>query len=133
MSTENKDFLNFFNLINSHIDYIIEHRKSKADDKDIKDSKNELLDDFKLSIDFEILQNAEFLKFFDLVWNNYEDKEKCEKELKSHLDEQNKKFNQATVLEKAIIAYQLLTKTAEGFKLFSFIRKLFLIIKILFR
>ena len=68
--------------------------------------------------DVQKIRNDYCMNFFNLVWKNFNDKEKCLKEMTFYLNELNQKFNIATVLDKAIIAYQLLTKTAQGLNYF---------------
>ena len=135
MTYENKDFLEYYNFINHYTDYIIKFRKENdSDEKDENKLKNELLSELEMFIeDVQKIRNDYCMNFFNLVWKNFNDKEKCLKEMTVYLNELNQKFNIATVLDKAIIAYQLLTKTAQGLKIFFFINKKYLNNFFLFR
>lgn len=116
MTYENKDFLEYYNFINHYTDFIIKFRKENdSDEKDENKLKNELLSELEMfNDDVHIIRNEYCMNFLNLVWKNFNDKEKCLKEMTFYLNELNQKFNVATVIDKAIIAYQLLTKTAQG-------------------
>ena len=115
MTYENKDYLEYYNFIKHYTDYIIKFRRLDSDEKDENKRKNELLIELEMFIDdAQKVRNEYCINFFNLVWKNFEDKEKCLKEMSIYLNELNQKFNIATVIDKAIIAYQLLTKTAQG-------------------
>jgi hypothetical protein len=121
MTYENKDYLEYYNFIKDHTEYIIKARLD-SDEKDENKHKNELLIELEVFIDdAQKIRNEYCINFFNLVWKNFEDKEKCLKEMSIYLNELNQKFNIATVLDKAIIAYQLLTKTAQGIIIFFYL------------
>ena len=115
MSNLENNFEQYYNEIYKRIDEIIEWRCKPVNEQSESESKSRFFETrFKNVFSTHFIENQYLQNFFDLVWNNYQDKAKTKNQMKTYLKELITNFKEATKLKKGVIAYQLLTKTARG-------------------
>lgn len=62
----------------------------------------------------DVLESKLFNTLFDVAWKHCEDADQCKKALDEHMTQYQTQFKQSVVLDRVIVAYQLLTTISKG-------------------
>lgn len=116
MSAGNFTFDDYRNTI---LEYLNQMKEYKNEGDSLSDFRS-FLENF---ISIEFLNSEIFNKLLEIAWTHCLNEEKFNTEIEAFLSELRKKFQQATVLSKVIIAYQFLTSLAKSIFRILLIRK----------